>query len=189
MRKEKNFDFFCPQKGNSFCVYYVMGDSHDHKRKEETKMKKMLKAIVTFALMLCVLSTGVLATENNDSDNESVSVSQTYSDDGIMPLYLYISNVDCNGGINSNGVVCTTIVNGYEGIVQEIRIEMTLQKKGFLGIYTDLETWTDAFYSNSANMVRTYPYESGTTYRVKAYVEVYHGSDFESESLETPPFS
>ena len=186
MRKEKIFDFFCPQKGNSFCVYYVTGDSHDHNRKEELKMKKLLKVIITFALMLCILSTGVLAAEESSDTVKGVSVSRTYADDGIMPLYLYIAYFRCTVDVVGNDVVCRALVDGYEGITTQIRIEMRLKKKGLFG-YNDIVTWSDGFDAISADMVRSYPYESGAKYKLYVYIEVYHGSDFESDSFLSDP--
>lgn len=37
-------------------------------------------------------------------------------------------------------------------------------------------------------MVRTYPYESGAKYKLYVYIEVYHGSDYESDSFTSDPF-
>ena len=150
-------------------------------------MKKMVKIVMTLALLLSVLSTGVFAAEDEAVNGQGVSVSRSNADDGIMPLYLYIARFDCEATIEDNNVVCITSVGGYEGITEEIRIEMTLQKK-VLFSHFNVETWSDAFRSASAEMVRTYPYQKGTTYRLKSYIEVYHGADFESDSMETADF-
>ena len=145
-------------------------------------MKKLLKAMITIALMLCILSTGVFAAEDSSSTAEGFSFSQTYSDDGIMPLYLYIGDFSCGTSIENGNVVCVASVEGYEGITTQIRIEMRLQKKGFWG-YSDIVTWSDGFDAASGEMVRTYPYEDGAKYKLYVYIEVYHGSDFESDSF------
>lgn len=151
-------------------------------------MKRILKTVITFALMLCILSTGVLAAEDRSNTVEGVSFSQTYSDDGIMPLYLYIARFDCEAIIEDGNVVCRALVDGYEGITTQIRIEMRLQKKGLFWNYNDLVTWSDGFDDASAEMVRTYPYEKGAKYKLYVYIEVYHGSDFESDSFLSDPF-
>lgn len=150
-------------------------------------MKKLLKAMITFALMLCILSTGVFAAEDSSSTAEGISFSQTYSDDGIMPLYLYISYFQGTADVVGDEIVCRTLVDGYVGITTQIRIEMRLQKKGFWG-YSDIVTWSDGFDAASAEMVRTYPYEDGAKYKLYVYIEVYHGSDFESDSFLSDPF-
>ena len=151
-------------------------------------MKKLLKAMITFALLLCILSTGVFAEENSSSSAEGISFSRTYSDDGIMPLYLYIADFSCGATIENGNVVCIASVDGYEGITTQIRIEMRLQKRGFLGIYSDVVTWSDGFDAAQGEMVRTYPYESGAKYKLYVYIEVYHGSDYESDSFTSDPF-
>ena len=151
-------------------------------------MKKLLKAMITFALLLCILSTGVFAAEDSSSSAEGFSFSRTYSDDGIMPLYLYIGHFESTADIEGGNIVCRTLVDGYEGITTQIRIEMRLQKRGFLGIYSDVVTWSDGFDAASAEMGRTYPYESGAKYKLYVYIEVYHGSDFESDSFLSDPF-
>ena len=151
-------------------------------------MKKLLKAMITFALMLCILSTGVFAAEDSSSTPKGISFSQTYSDDGIMPLYVYIAYFQATAAVVGDEIVCRTLVDGYEGITTQIRIEMRLQKRGFLGIYSDVITWSDGFDAASAEMVRTYPYESGAKYKLYVYIEVYHGSDFESDSFLSDPF-
>ena len=150
-------------------------------------MKKLLKAMITFALMLCILSTGVFAAEDSSNTPKCISFSQTYSDDGIMPLYLYIADFSCGATIENGNVVCIASVDGYEGITTQIRIEMRLQKKGFWG-YSDIVTWSDGFDAASGEMVRTYPYESGAKYKLYVYIEVYHGSDYESDSFTSDPF-
>lgn len=150
-------------------------------------MKKMVKIVMTLALLLSVLSTGVFAAEDEAVKGQGIPVSDSNAEDGIMPLYLYMSQWFCGLDKQGNNLVCTTSVEGYEGIVQEIRIEMTLQKKG-LFFYSDIITWTDAFYADSATMVRYYEFESGAKYKLKSYIEVYHGSDFESDSNVTDPF-
>ncbi len=150
-------------------------------------MKKLLKAMITFALMLCILSTGVFAAEDSSNTPKGISFTQTYSDDGIMPLYLYIARFDCEAIIENGNVVCIASVDGYEGITTQIRIEMRLQKKGFWG-YSDIVTWSDGFDAASGEMVRTYPYEEGAKYKLYVYIEVYHGSDFESDSFLSDPF-
>ena len=63
-------------------------------------MKKLLKAMITFALMLCILSTGVFAAEDSSNTPKGISFSQTYSDDGIMPLYLYIADFSCGASLD-----------------------------------------------------------------------------------------
>ena len=150
-------------------------------------MKKLLKAMITFALMLCILSTGVFAEEDSSNTPKGISFSQTYSDDWIMPLYLYIARFDCEAILENGNVVCIASVDGYEGITTQIRIEMRLQKKGFWG-YSDIVTWSDGFDAASGEMVRTYPYESGAKYKLYVYIEVYHGSDYESDSFTSDPF-
>ncbi len=150
-------------------------------------MKKVLKTIITFALLLCIISTGVLAVEDQSINSEENGIVTFASDNEIMPLYLYIDDFFCRVDIVNGNIVCLASVEGFAGIVQEIRIEMTLQKKGFFG-FSDLVTWTDAFQSNTADMERSYPFEDGKKYRLKVYIEVYHGGDFESDSYTSDPF-
>ncbi len=153
-------------------------------------MKRVLKIITTLALLLCILSSGVLAVEEQP-ENESgfYYTNGSDSDNGIMPYYVYMSRPYCGLHLEGNELVCVAGVEGYEGVTDEIRIEMTLQKKGLI-FFSDVITWSDAFWTTSAEMTRRYPYEDGKQYRLQVYVEVYHNGDPkpESDSLETKPF-
>lgn len=173
---------------SSVCFDLISYDcTTDLNKKGGKTMKKVLKTIITFALLLCIISTGVLAVEDQSINSEENGIVTFASDNEIMPLYLYIDDFFCRVDIVNGNIVCLASVEGFAGIVQEIRIEMTLQKKGFFG-FSDLVTWTDAFQSNTADMERSYPFEDGKKYRLKVYIEVYHGGDFESDSYTSDPF-
>lgn len=127
-----------------------------------------------------VLSTVVLLTASFCASAENPITQQqalTASDAEVMPCFDYTSSTVTSLSISNDVATSTSVVNGYSGITTKVVIKMTLQKKTVLW-WSKVESWTATFNSPVGSMSKTASVGSGT-YRVKAEITVYSGSDYE----------
>ncbi len=95
--------------------------------------------------------------------------------------YTYISSY--NGSIN-HGIINTTVKAKIIGksSVTKVKIKMELQKLSS-GSYSTVETWEQTFYSNEGDMEESKLTNPLSTYRLKATVTAYSGSNSESQTF------
>lgn len=95
--------------------------------------------------------------------------------------FTYIDN--CSASI-SKGLLSTTVsadITGKTGVTK-VKIKMELQKLSD-GSYTTVETWEQTFNSITGSMSESKLTNPLSTYRLKATVTAYCGSNSESQTL------
>lgn len=95
--------------------------------------------------------------------------------------YTYISTFD---GTISHGLISTSVkveVTGKSSVTK-IKVKMELQKLSD-GSYSTVETWEQTFYSSEALMEESKLTNPFSTYRLKATVTAYSGSNSESQTF------
>ena len=107
---------------------------------------------------------------------------QTVSSDNaeIAPLLQFTKNTTTILVISGGQASAAASFSGYKGTTTKVVITMTLQKKGFLGLWwSDEASWTETFNSYNASMNRKHSVSDGT-YKVKAEYVAYSGSKSET---------
>ena len=103
----------------------------------------------------------------------------------IMPLWEQITNTMATLSINESGqakIFC--YVYGTSSSTTKVKIEAKLQRSWGLFWITE-ETFTVEKDSHIASINESYTVESGHTYRIKATVTVYNGTDSESATVKS----
>ncbi len=92
--------------------------------------------------------------------------------------------IDDYSGIISHGVISTTVKADIQGktSVTSVKIKMELQKLSG-GDYSTVETWEQTFSGRSGSMEESKLTSSLSTYRLKATVTAYSGSNSESKEF------
>lgn len=131
-------------------------------------MWKKAIAVLVSMVLLCTSFLCVSAQTVSSSDSE------------IAPLLQYTNNYRTTLSISGGQASLVADFIGYNGITTKVVITMTLQKKGFLGLWwSDEASWTETFYSYDAMMYRKHSVSDGT-YKVKAEFVAYSGSKSET---------
>ena len=110
----------------------------------------------------------------------SICAYANYENDG-NEKYNYISS--CSGSI-SQGTLSTKVKATVEGnsLVTSVKIKMELQKLSG-GDYSTVETWEQTFSGRSGSMEESKLTSPLSSYRLKATVTAYSGSNSESDTL------
>lgn len=95
----------------------------------------------------------------------------------IMPLYNYASSCTARLDISNSTAKCITAVNGYAGTTTKIEITMTLQHKTLFW-WSKVEKWSTTINNYTGTLGKSIAVKSDT-YRVKAEITVYSGSNSE----------
>lgn len=131
-------------------------------------LKKIISVILAAALCMTVLAI----------PGSALSLS---SDTKIAtPFFLKYTSYCVSSISTANGrAECASYVTGYQNETTKIYIEQTLQRRGTYG-WVNEQTWTSTTNSYYASLTN-YKYNliSGT-YRVKSFVKVYSGTDYET---------
>ncbi len=103
------------------------------------------------------------------------------SGDNYNDRFSYISS--CEGSI-SQGTLSTKVTASIEGnsMVSSVKIKMELQKLSS-GNYSTIETWEQTFSGRNGSMEESKLTSPLSTYRLKATVTAYSGSNSESETF------
>lgn len=134
------------------------------------KSKKIVLALLVAILMCGMPEISVSAAEPDNQEDEY----------GISPCYSYIYSVGSGLTISNGDAICVTTIKGVNGVATKITVTQTLQKKSGSS-WVDVWSWTNTVYDYSYLYKNYhYPLTKGTTYRVKSYVKVYSGSNYES---------
>ena len=103
----------------------------------------------------------------------------------IMPLWEYITSSRASLSIDSNGKATISCYGaGTSGVATRVEIEAKLQRSWGLFWITE-ETFTVGKDRFNATIFETCTVESGHTYRIKATVTVYNGTDSESATVKS----
>ena len=98
----------------------------------------------------------------------------------IAPFSQFTKNTTTILVISGGQASAAASFSGYKGTTTKVVITMTLQKKGFLGLWwSDEASWTETFNSYNASMNRKHSVSDGT-YKVKAEYVAYSGSKSET---------
>lgn len=132
----------------------------------------MLKKITSFILaaVLCLAVWTIPVSALSSSKDTRI----------VIPFFLKYTSYCTSGiGITGTTALCDSSVVGYSGETTKIYIEQTLQRRGTYG-WVNEQTWTSTTNSYYASLTN-YKYNliSGT-YRVKSFVKVYSGTDYET---------
>ncbi len=130
-------------------------------------MKSKSLAVASFALIIVVLFTTVgFGFSSLDSSSSKTT---------------YIEKCDCS---LSHGLVTTNVSASIKGssAVTSVKIKMELQKLSG-GSYSTIETWEQTFSGRSGSMDESKITSPLNTYRLKATVTAYSGSNSESKEI------
>ena len=101
----------------------------------------------------------------------------------IMPYALYILDSSCTLTISGKTATAKAWVSGYSGEATECQVRMELQQKSGSFAWILVDSWTDRPDRTRASVSETVSVTPGETYRVKAVVTVWAGSDSETATI------
>ena len=101
----------------------------------------------------------------------------------IMPYALYILDSSCTLTISGKTATAKAWVSGYSGEATECQVRMELQQKSGSFAWILVDSWTDRQDGTRASVSETVSMTPGETYRVKAVVTVWAGSDSETATI------
>lgn len=93
---------------------------------------------------------------------------------GVMPYYEYFGNYNVDLYRINGTTVESTVFFEANSYTYRLVADCSLQKKGFLGIWSNVETWNVTVYSGSINDVRTFAVDESGTYRLKVELKAYY---------------
>lgn len=145
------------------------------------------KKLLALAMAVCLSVTcGVFVNaqvlETSESDREICKLDLAGGENMVInPCWAYINGTITTLSISGSGVATgTSKITGYSGTTTKVHITMTLQKKGFLGLFwTDVSQWSQTFNNYYGTLSKTYNV-SGGTYRVRAVYVAYRDSSSET---------
>jgi hypothetical protein len=148
-------------------------------------VKKMVKKLTGLLLWLAVLLAFALPTAALPPAVEVAPVEPP-----VIQQTLYTMNLCTSLSFSGNNAICTSSAQGYPSLATRIEISMTLQERGFLGLWwNDIFTWTGAWnaYHGSLEWAAG-PMPSGT-YRNRTVYTIYSGSYSETFTEYSPTAS
>lgn len=133
-------------------------------------MKKTVSGVISIIIAVVIAFSIFSIIGIADNDFEKSDVRLTYIE-------------DYRGSI-SKGLLSTTVsadITGKTGVTK-VKIKMELQKLSD-GSYSTIETWEQIFNSNTGSMSESKLTNPFSTYRLKATVTAYSGSNSESKTF------
>ena len=101
----------------------------------------------------------------------------------IVPYSLYIKNQGCDLMISDRTAFIEGWVSGQTGRSTECEVRVELQQKSGSFAWILVDSWTDRQDGTRASVSETVSVTPGETYRVKAVVTVWAGSDSETATI------
>ena len=101
----------------------------------------------------------------------------------ITPYFLYIKGQDCILDISGRTAYINAWVSGQTSVATKCKVRAELQEKSGTYAWTTVDFWTDQQNGTWAEVDETAAVTSGKTYRVKATVTVWAGSQSESQTF------
>lgn len=139
-------------------------------------MKRRIKAMCVATLLLIFSMISTISVSAAVKDEPVVQPQYTYID------YTAITFTDVGDGTAEFIAECGGVLN-----VTSIKFEVTLQKRGLLGIYTKVDSVTKTVSGNSYAYLGYFDIEDGETYRVKSKVTVTCNGNTESDTITSDP--
>lgn len=138
-----------------------------------TKTKKILATICMGAVVLTSVPEVAMAATSVNPVNQQ--------ENGIMPYMLYIQNALCEFGISGTTANVECTVTGRSSATKAKVIAELQVKNG--RDWIPVKIWTDTQDNYEAYVDESYPVTKGHTYRVKATVTIWEGSQSETQNL------
>lgn len=135
--------------------------------------KKSLLPVICLSACLCGGMVSVTS---------ALEMPTPYSHSDGVPYLLYIQDARCTLKISNKTASIYGMVNGQVGIVDNCKIEVFLQEKSGRS-WKNIATWTDESDGLRASVSKSKSVTAGKTYRAKAVVTAWSGSDSESETI------
>ena len=101
----------------------------------------------------------------------------------ITPYFLYIKGQDCILDISGRTAYINAWVSGQTSVATKCKVRAELLEKSGTYAWTTVDFWTDQQNGTWAEVDETAAVTSGKTYRVKATVTVWAGSQSESQTF------
>jgi len=139
-------------------------------------MKKRIKAMCVAGLLLIFSLISTISASAAVKDEPAIEPQYTYIG------YTAISFADAGDGTAEFVAECVATSS-----VSTIKFEVTLQKRGLLGIYTKADSVTKTVSGNYYTYIDYFDIEDGETYRVKSKVTVTAGNNTESDTITSDP--
>ena len=139
-------------------------------------MKKQMKTFLSMLMVICLLSTTVLAAGATDEDY------------GVMPCYDHISSVAVGLSISLAGkATCDTGVTLYDN-THSAEITMVLYRTDDGSNWDEVKTWTYTGTGRNIDLTKYWYITSGYDYAVQSWVDVYDadGDFIESTAVTSP---
>lgn len=140
------------------------------------KVKTVITAVVLGSFIVCVPTVALAETEVYQKDFKEISI--------VSPRLRYIVESMCDLSITGNIATVDCWVNGQYEEATKAKVIAELQVKSGSN-WIAYGTWTDIQNSYEASVYETKSVKSGNTYRVKATVTVWEGSQSEQLILFT----
>lgn len=137
-------------------------------------MKSKLRSLAAIALALTVATASI----------PTVFAAETPT---VQPRYTYIAAASAHLYDNEDDTATFTVSCSGVTNVDTIEMEVVLQKKGLLGIYTKEDEASKTVSKNAAGFTGSFDIDSSKTYRIKFTYTVYVGNDDESDSMYSYP--
>lgn len=130
---------------------------------DEKLMKKLLSVVMAAVLFICMPG---VAFAGDQADAEMSGI--------ISPMYVVISSASCSLNISASGTVNMFAMISCAPTVNKIRMVQYLQR--YDGGWQTVDSWSQYYYSNSADWSQSRSVTSGYTYRLYVYFYVYNGT-------------
>lgn len=140
--------------------------------------QKMKKTIATMCMGVAVLT----LTPAVSWAETAVNPLNNYQEEVIAPCMLYIDRATCDLAISGSTAKVECYVNGNPNSATKAKIIAELQVKSGSS-WIPVKIWTVTENSFEAEVDESYTINPDNTYRVKATVTVWEGSQSESQTL------
>ena len=139
-------------------------------------MKRKWRSLLALSTILAVSLSSVPAAYALETESTAV-----------QPRYTYIDHVRAELSDNGNDTASFTVQCIAVSDVTKIVMEVELQKKGLLGIYSKQDEDSKTVYNSKGAFSGTFDIDSSKTYRIKHTYTVYTSSDSESGVVYSDP--
>lgn len=126
-------------------------------------MKKILAVVLAAALLACMPGV-TLAAEQAKEDMSGI----------ITPMYVVISDAVCYLNITANGTANMSASVECASGVTKVRMVQYLQR--YNGGWQTIDSWSQNYYSSSADWQESCSVTSGYSYRLYVYFYAYNGT-------------
>ena len=141
----------------------------------QNKARKVAAMICLSAAVLTSVPAVAMAATADEPINQQTEI-------GIAPYMLYIVDANCTLSISGTTATVQCWVKGDSIDATKAKVIAELQVKNGSS-WTTIATWTDTQDSYRVTVNKTKTITAGNTYRVKATVTIWEGSQSETQTL------